>query len=120
MFYIKKCKKYFYRWESKFNLPINRKYSTDIDTDCLTILGNLRLKNVKRIIFAHININANRNKFHLLTTEINDKIDILMISETNLYSSFPKGDFVIPGYTEPYRFDKNRHGARILLYILFF
>ena len=79
--------------------------------------GDLRLKNVKRIIFAHININSIRNKFHLLTSEINDKIDILMISETKLDSSFPKSEFIIPGYTEPYRFDRNRHGGGILLYI---
>ena len=88
-----------------------------VDTDFLTILGDLRLKNVKRIIFAHININFIRNKFHLLTSEINDKVDILMISSTKLDSSFPKSEFIIPGYTEPYRFDRNRHGGGILLYI---
>ena len=83
--------------QSLDNFPINRKYSTDIGSDFLTILGDLRLKNVKRIIFAHININSIRNKFHLLTSEINDKIDILMISETKLDSSFPKSEFIIPG-----------------------
>ena len=103
--------------QSLDNFPINRKYSTDIGTDFLTILGDLCLKNVKRIIFAHITINSIRNKFHLLTSEINDKIGILMISETKLVSSFPKSEFLIPGYTEPYRFDRNRHGGGILLYI---
>ena len=91
--------------------------STDKDTDFLTILGKLRLKNVNRIIFANININSIRNKFHLLTSDINNKIDILMISETKLDNSFPNGEFIIPGYTEPYRMDRNSHGGGILLYI---
>ena len=73
-----------------------RDNSTDKDTDFLTILGKLRLKNVNRIIFAHININSIRNKFHLLTSDINNKIDILMISETKLDNSFPNGEFIIP------------------------
>ena len=40
-----------------------------------------------------------------------------MISETKLDSSFPKSEFLIPGFTEPYRFDRNRNGGGILLYI---
>ena len=57
-----------------YNFPINRKYSINIDTDFLTILGDLHLKYVKRIIFAHMNIKSIRNKFNLLTNEINDKL----------------------------------------------
>lgn len=91
--------------------------STNKDTDFLTILVKLRLKNMNRIIFAHININSIRNKFHLLTSDINNKIDILMISETKLDNSFPKGEFNIPGFTEPYRMDRNCHVGGILLYI---
>ena len=64
------------------------------------------MKNVNRIIFAYININSIRNKFHLLTDNISDKIDILMISETKLDNSFPKSEFMLPGYTEPYRIER--------------
>ena len=99
------------------NSPNNKSPNTEIETDFLTILSKLRLKNINRIIFAHININSIRNKFHLLTSNLNGKIDILMISETKLDNSFPKSEFIIPGYTEPYRMDRNRHGGGILLYI---
>ena len=92
-------------------------YNVEKDSDFLTNLSNLRLKNVNRIIFAHININSIRNKFHLLTSNINGKIDILMISETKFDNSFPKREFIIPGFTEPYRIDRNCHGGGILLYI---
>ena len=91
--------------------------STDKDTDFLTILGKLRLKNVNRIIFAHININSIWNKFNLLTSDINNKIYIVMISETKLHNSFHNGEFIIPGYTESYRMNRNCHGSGILIYI---
>ena len=68
-------------------------------------LRNLRLKNHNRLICAHLNINSVRNKFELLINIIKDIIDILMISETKLDSSFPKGQFQLHGYSEPYRLD---------------
>ena len=72
---------------------------------------------MNRIIIAHINIISIRNKFHLLTNNIRDKIDILMISETKLDNSFPKNAFLIPGFKEPYRAERNCHGGGILLYV---
>ena len=82
------------------NHRLNINYSTSMmdnntikDTDFLKILGKLRLKNANRIIFAHININSIRNKFHLLTSDINKKIYIFVISETKLNNYFPNGEF---------------------------
>ena len=40
-----------------------------------------------------------------------------MISETKLDESFPIGQFLIDGYTVPFRFDRNGNGGGILLYI---
>ena len=48
----------------------------------------------------------------------NNNIDILMISETKLVSSFPVGQFFIHGFSELYRYDRNSNGGGILLYIL--
>ena len=64
-------------------------------------LNNLRLKNPNRLICAHLNINSVRNKFDLLSDIIKNNIDILMISETKLDSSFPNGQFQFHGYSEP-------------------
>ena len=77
------------------------------------VLKHISLKNVNRIIFDDININSIRNKFHLLKDNITDKIDTLMISETKLYNSFPKSEFVLPGYTEPCRIDCHDGGIFI-------
>ena len=51
-------------------------------------LEALRLKNVNKLIIAHLNINSLRNKFEFLISLIKDNIDVLMISETNLMKVF--------------------------------
>ena len=64
-------------------------------------LNNLRLKNLNRLTSAHLNINSVGNKFNSLSDVIENNIDILMISERKLDSSFPNGQFQILGYSEP-------------------
>ena len=44
-------------------------------------------------------------------------VDILMVSETKLDDSFPVGQFLIAGFQQPFRFDRNKNGGGILLYI---
>ena len=63
------------------------------------------------MICAYLNINSERNKFDLLNDIIKNKIDILMISETKLDSSFSNEQFQIYGYSKPYRFDRNGNGG---------
>ena len=76
-----------------------------------TTLQNLRLKNVDKIILGHININSIRNKFHLLADMIRGRVDILLISETKLDSTFPSPQFFLQGYSEPHRLDRNAVGV---------
>ena len=40
-----------------------------------------------------------------------------MASETKLNDSFPEGQFLIKGFYSPFRFDRNRNGGRIMLYV---
>ena len=42
-----------------------------------------------------------RNKSDALTQQITGNVDILMLSEKKLDSSFPEGQFLIPGYSAP-------------------
>ena len=44
-------------------------------------LGSLKLRNVNRLIFDHININSIRKKFELLLSFVSNTIDALLISE---------------------------------------
>ena len=80
-------------------------------------INNLRLKNPNRLICAPLNINSVRNKFDLLSDIVKNNIDILMISETKLDSSFPKWQLQIHGYSVPYRLDRNGNDGGILVFI---
>ena len=53
----------------------------------------------------------------MLEELIKDKIDIFLISKTKLDSSFPSGQFVIKGYSTPFRLDRNQNGGGLLLYV---
>ena len=47
---------------------------------------------------------------------VKDNIDILMVSETKLDSSFQQAQLRIEGYAPPFRYDRNSHGGGILLF----
>ena len=103
-------------------IPMGHPEATDdeIDSDQdspYSILHNLRLKNVEKIVIGHLNINSVRNKMYLLGDLIKDKVDIMLISETKLDSTFPTSQFVLQGYSSPFRLDRTAHGGGLLLYL---
>ena len=53
------------------------------------IQKSLRLKNLNRLICAHLNINSVKNKLDSLLNITNNNVGILTISERKLDSSFP-------------------------------
>ena len=102
------------------NSALNEKSDNDkklVDQIGNIDLNSLRIKNLNKIIIGHLNINSIRNKFDFLTHQVKGNIDILMISETKLDESFPVGQFLMDGYSVPYRLDRDRNGGGILLYI---
>ena len=48
---------------------------------------------------------------------ISSNLDIIVISETKLDSSFPELQFYIEGFSQPYRRDRNSNGGGLLVYI---
>ena len=85
--------------------------------DPQSFLKDIRINNINRLIIGQLNINSLRNKFEQLSTMINGNIDIFMISETKLDETFPAAQFYLQGFCDPYRFDRNRNGGGIMLYI---
>ena len=57
--------------------------------DDMLVLKNLRVSNPNDIIVGHLNINFIRNKFEMLSLSVAQYVDISMLSETKLDSSFP-------------------------------
>ena len=72
---------------------------------------------MNRLIIAQLNINSIRNKFKFLEKDICANLDILLISETKLDDSFPSAQFLLDGFSKPYRLDRCSNGGGILLYI---
>ena len=85
--------------------------------DVLQILSNSRLKNPKNVIFSYLNINSIRNKFENLQEVIKENVDILAIAETKIDSSFPKSQFLLNGFHNPYRLDVTKNSGGILVYV---
>ena len=86
--------------------------------ECPEVLKDLRIENVGNIIIAHLNINSLRYKFHSLVQIIGSNIDILVVGETKLDSTFPlKTSFIIEGFKKPYRRDRNGDGGGVIIYV---
>ena len=72
---------------------------------------------MNKLIFAHLNINSIREKFEELMSQVEGTVDVLMISKKILTNSFPIANFLIDGFSQPYRIDQNSSGGGIMLYI---
>ena len=80
-------------------------------------LKDIRITNSNRIAISHINIDCIRNKFELLAEAVMGNVDILKVAKTKIDKSFPTSQFIIPGFTSPYRFGRTKDGGGILVYI---
>ena len=77
----------------------------------------LHSDNSNKLIFAHININSIRNKFEFLSTQLKENLDVLIVSETKIDNRFLVGNFVIDGFSIPYRLDRDSNGGGIMLHV---
>ena len=68
-------------------------------------------------IIGHLNINSIYNKFEMLSMSVVQYVDILMLSETKLDSTFPSIQSLINGFSVPHRLDQNSKDGGILLYV---
>ena len=66
---------------------------------------------------GYININSIRNKIEQLAPIISVNLDVLAIAETKLDAPFPTSQFIIDSYMKPYRYDRNKHGGGLLVYV---
>ena len=91
--------------------------TTVSQSDVKKALKDIRIGDMSKLIFGHLNINSLRNKFDLFSEQVKGSIDILMVSRTKLDDSFPEAQFLIEGFHSPFRFDRNINGGGIMLYV---
>ena len=112
-------------WQCNQNntgFPVDECDSDKTNIDQKVIDGNrvfksLRCNNLNKLSFAHLNISSIRNKFELLSEQVRSKVDVLMVPETKVDDGFLIGNFIIQGFSPPYRLDHNSNGGRIILFI---
>ena len=63
-------------------------------------LRNLRVEKMNRLIIGNLNINSISNKFDQLKLFVQGKVDIIIVTETKLDSTFPASQFTIDDYSE--------------------
>ena len=100
-----------YKWMLVVPIDIQAK------ENCRTVLNSLRKDNLDKLIFAHLSINSIRNKFNYLPEQIRGNVDVLLVSETKIDDSFPQGQFVVNGFSAPYRSDCNCLGGGLMLFV---
>ena len=80
-------------------------------------ISKLRIKNSEKVIIGNLNINSLPKKFDQLKETVLKYVDVLVLTETKLDDSFPNVQFLVDGFSEPYRYDRNRNGGGIMIYI---
>ena len=84
--------------------------------DPQSLLQDIRIKIANRLVVAPLSINSLRNKLQQLSAMVSENIDIY-ISETKLDETLPTTQFSLQGFCNPYRFDGNRNGGGIILFV---
>ena len=91
--------------------------SSQDNLDWFEEIKQLKQRNPHNLTCSYLNINSIRNKFHNLIDMIDQNIDIICLGETKLDDSFPSSNFLIPGYSSPYRLDVDSKSGGLLIYI---
>ena len=68
-----------------------------------------------RPISQQINLNSIINKFQFLASQIINNVDVLLVFETKLDDSFSTAQFLLDGFSKPYRLDRCSNEGGILL-----
>ena len=95
----------------------NETTESDSTDNPVNLLKEFRIKNVNRLIIGTLNINSLASKFEQLKLVMEKSLDVLILQETKLDSSFPAGQFTMEGYSQPYRLDRNRNGGGVMIFV---
>ena len=92
--------------------------STDLNSsENYQKLCQLRLKYPKNVIISYYNINSIRNKFNEIEYLLKGKVDVLTIAESKIDSSFPESQFLMQGYSKPYKLDVSINSGGLLVFV---
>ena len=91
--------------------------NNDVFPKCTTEIKNLMLRNVSKVIIGNLNINSLPNKFDLLREIVLKYVEVLVITEAKLEDTFLTSQFLVTGFPEPHRLNRNRKRGGIMIFI---
>ena len=103
------------RENSSENTDSNLKNKQDLNP--LSIVKNLRLKNVSKTMIGQMDINSISSKFNQLKELVLKHVDVLVVCATKLDETFPSFKFHMDGFSLPYRLDRNRNGGGVIIFV---
>ena len=84
------------------------------------VLHHFKIKNVNTLDTGPLSINSLLNRFDTLKLRnrhrLRHSLDISMIIRKKLDKTFPEGQFLVNGFTQPYGMDKNPNLHGLALY----
>ena len=95
----------------------NNKSISVASPNLLFEIKKLRIRNPNKIIIENLNIHSLPNKFEQLKDIVMQYIGILVLTESKLDDTFPTAQFLVNGFSELYRLDRNRNGEGVMIYI---
>ena len=90
--------------------------ASKLHNDCISRFKMIRAENFNHIIVETLNISSISPKFDEFKLMVSGYFDAIIITETKLDDSFPKAQFCIDGFSIPYRLDRNRNEAGLMIY----
>ena len=81
------------------------------------ILSNPKVRVNNKLIIGNLNINSFAGKFDKLKLMVQHKVDILVLTETKIDSSFLNQQFHNEGFCFSFGLNRNKHGGGVLVYI---
>ena len=87
------------------------------DDASIHLLHKLKIENINNVIVSLLNVNSFSSKFDDIKFLIKENVDVAIFVETKIDDSYPNSQFMIDGFTEPFRFDRNRFGGGVIIYV---
>ena len=75
-------------------------------------IKKLTTRNSNKTIIGNLNINS--LPFEQLKDIVMQHTDILVLIEAKIDNTFPTEQFLVNGFSEPYRLDRNRNGGEVM------
>ena len=96
---------------------VSNKSMNETSPNLLFEIKKLRIRHSNEIVIGNLNVKSLPNKFEQLKDIFMRHTDILVLTETKPDDDFPTAQFLVNGFSQPHRLDRNRNGGGVMIKI---